>query len=62
LRATGALFATIFVDYATTAGGLAGSIAVMGFVFQAFPVFKGPDSNRVRRFTAAGGLLGSSSE
>jgi hypothetical protein len=52
------LRATIFVDFATVAGGLAGAIAVMGFVFQAVPVLRGAGDSQVRWATAVGGLGG----
>jgi uncharacterized membrane protein YjfL (UPF0719 family) len=50
--------ASFFLDFASTAGGLAAAIAVIGFLFQAVSVFREDDEVRVRRAAAAGGLFG----
>jgi hypothetical protein len=50
--------ASIILDWATVAGGLAGSIAVMGFVFQAARLLEEPDEQKVRQATVVGGLAG----
>jgi uncharacterized membrane protein HdeD (DUF308 family) len=52
------VLASFIGDYATATGALAGSIAVMGFVFQVVPALRKSDDVKVRRMTMIGGLLG----
>ncbi len=50
--------ASIAGSFAAGVGLLAGSIAVFGFVAQAYPALSGAGDWEVRRAVAKGGLLG----
>jgi hypothetical protein len=50
--------ASIASDFATGVGLLAGSIAVFGFVAQAYPALTRASESAVRRLVVIGGLVG----